>query len=100
MGYAPSRKEVKRILSKLRDKVEREECFSCDCLHALLMQLQLDVDEDMGDLFDSFAVPRDMMHACLGCTPCIPSQLYSDYIRKQESGRHQSRQTGSLASSV
>jgi len=100
MGHAPNRKEVKKILSRLREKIEKEECFTCDCLHALLMQLQLDIDEDMGDLFESFAVPRSMMHACLGCTPCVPSQLYSEYICKQEGGRRKSRRTGSLASNV
>lgn len=84
MSKAPTRKEIAAYLHRLRTKVEREECYSCDCLHGFLMQLQLDIDEDMGDLFDAFAVPRSMLHPCMGCVPCFPGELYSEYILKQQ----------------
>lgn len=99
MGYAPSRKEVRKLLAKLSDRVKHEECFTCDCLQGFLMQLQLDVDEDMSDLFELLEVPRESMHPCMGCDPCVPGALYAEYILKQEGGRNR-KHNGALNASM
>jgi len=84
MGKTPNRRQVKKLLAKLRGRIDREECYTCDSMHGFLMQIQLDIEEDMGDLFEAFQVPGNTMHACLACTPCPPGETYSEYILKQE----------------
>ncbi len=85
MATQLTRKHVEKLVGKLLGKLQREECFTCDCLHAFLMQLRLDADgEEVGELLARHAVPSESMHPCLGCRPCLPSEAFADYIRKQQ----------------
>lgn len=74
--------EVKVILAKLKESVEKEECWSCDCLQGLVTQVELDAAEDVKHLTAPFVVPHEKMHVCLGCDPCPPGELFADYIRR------------------
>ena len=73
--------EVKVILTRLKESVEKQECWSCDCLQGLITQIELDSAEDVTHLTAPFVVAHEKMHACLGCDPCPPGALFADYIR-------------------
>ncbi len=94
MGHPPSRKEVKKWLTKLCARIDRHECHTCDCFQGFVMQLRLDADENMDDLFQPLEVSTDQMHPCLGCSPCPPGEIYSQYILAQEGkgGKNKSRE--------
>ncbi len=74
-------KEVKALLVRLKESVEKEECWSCDCLQGLITQIELDATEDVTHLTAPFVVDKENMHPCLGCDPCPPGALFADYIR-------------------
>ncbi len=83
MEQSLTAKEVKALLARLKESIEKEECSSCDCLQGLITQIELDATEDVTHLTAPFVVPREKMHPCLGCDPCPPGALYSDYIRSR-----------------
>ena len=59
-------------------------CPSCECFLAYLAQLRIDTDPADKDLFIPFKVERTAMHKCLGCNPCPPGKLYTDYMQKNQ----------------
>jgi hypothetical protein len=77
-------KEVKALLARLKESVEKEECWSCDCLQGLLTQIELDATGDITHLTAPFVVPNEKMHPCLGCEPCPPGAIFADYIRSKK----------------
>jgi hypothetical protein len=74
--------EVKELLDRLSAATTREECRSCDCLQGFIVQLELDAAEDVRGLTEAFKVSREQVHGCLGCEPCPPAELFSEYIRR------------------
>lgn len=76
-------KQVKKLLAELKDSVNKQECWSCDCLQGLLTQFEIDATEDVKHLTAPLVVPREKMHPCLGCDPCPPGRIFSDYIRSR-----------------
>ena len=75
--------EVESLLEPLKQSSQKEECWSCDCLQAYLVQMELDCDDDISALISQYKVPTDKMHGCLGCAPCPPAEVYSEYLKKQ-----------------
>jgi hypothetical protein len=75
--------DVEVLLGRLRGLVEKQECWSCDCLQGLITQLELDVAGDVSHVTASFKVPREKLHSCLGCDPCPPAALFAQYIRSR-----------------
>ena len=76
-----TRKDAQELLAKLRRAFRHEPCRTCDCTQGMLVQLELDAAEDIGDLTAELKVPREQMHSCLGCDPCPGGALYADYLR-------------------
>ena len=62
----------------------RDVCSTCECFHGYLAQLRIDSDSADKDLFTLYKVDRKDMHHCLGCDPCPPGDLYSDYMLKKQ----------------
>lgn len=75
--------DVRRLLKLLREDLPRQECTTCDCLLGFVTQLQIDAVEDVSHLVAAWQVPREEMHHCLGCDPCPPAEVYSDYLRRK-----------------
>jgi len=75
-------KEVKSLLEQLKSSAHKEECWSCDCLQGFLVQLKFDSLDDIDATISPLKVPRTKMHSCLGCIPCPPAEVYSDYMKK------------------
>ena len=82
--------EVKALLNRRCDLVEKPECWSCDCLQGFLAQLELDATADVTSLTAPHKVPRDKMHGCLGCDPCPPGAAFADYIRRHRQAKNAS----------
>ena len=83
MKPGPTIDEARAITEKLEKLVEKEECWSCDCLQGLLTQLELDSPDDLTRVTESLKTARNEMHGCLGCDPCPPAELFAEYIRSR-----------------
>lgn len=82
-----TRDEVKQAIGQAEAGFPHEECLRCDCFHGFLVQLEMDAVEDVSDLTGRFKVAREEMHGCLGCEPCPPGTLFTEYLRRQQSKR-------------
>jgi hypothetical protein len=80
MKQKPSADDVRILLQGLRASVPRAECWSCDCLQGLVVQLELDTGDDVAYLIDPLRAPRSHMHGCLGCVPCPPASAFAKYL--------------------
>jgi hypothetical protein len=81
IGRDLTAKDVRALLERLKESVEKEECWSCDCLQGLITQIELDATEDVKHLIAPFVVEKEKMHPCLGCEPCPPGVIFAEYIR-------------------
>ena len=75
--------DVKSIIGRLETPMQVE-CWSCECMQGLLVQLQLDGDQEAVDFIRSVFVPSASLHGCLGCDPCPPADEYAQYIRRKQ----------------
>jgi len=78
-----SRNQVLKIIKELESSIVRLECLTCDCLQGLLTQLELDCPEDVRDLIGRLKIANERMHGCLGCDPCPPGTLFSQYLKSK-----------------
>jgi hypothetical protein len=77
--------EVEVLLDRLKDAAMRQECWSCECLRGFLAQMELDAAQDAQPLLAKHRVPAQNIHACLGCEPCPPAEIFAEYlIRKRD----------------
>jgi hypothetical protein len=77
-----SRKEVEKIVERVKNEASKPQCLTCDCFQGFLVQLEMDCPQDVGDIVNPLKVPKEKMHGCLGCVPCPAGELFSEYIRK------------------
>ena len=75
-----TRQQVQRYLEELVASIRGQDCHSCECTQAYLVQLAMDAGEKVDDLIDPLKVSRDKMHPCDGCKPCPPSSLCARYF--------------------
>jgi hypothetical protein len=54
--------EVRAILEALRAAIERDECWTCDCMQGFLTQLELDAEQGVKALLMPLKVSRSQMH--------------------------------------
>lgn len=76
--------EIKILLQTAEDSFPHGQCNTCECLLGYIAQLRIDSDSADKDLFIPFKVDRASMHRCLGCDPCPPGDLYTDYMLKKQ----------------
>ena len=77
MGQQVTVEEARRIVDDLRNRIPREECWTCDCLQGLLTQLDIDGNPDVAGVLRSLKGPAVGMHGCLGCDPCPPGAVFA-----------------------
>ena len=75
--------EAKRLLDKLERAAELEACWSCECLQGFITQLELDAAEDIKSFLETYEVRHERLHGCLGCRPCPPGDLFTEYLQRQ-----------------
>jgi hypothetical protein len=77
---------VKELISNAEAAFRHQECASCECYLGYVTQLEIDAGPQGREFLQTYQPPREEVHACLGCDPCSPGILYSDYLRKKNSG--------------
>ena len=78
-----TREQVSGWIQKAEDNFRHEDCATCECYLGFLAQMEIDGDQEARDYLSKHKPARDEIHACLGCDPCPPGILYSDYLRKR-----------------
>jgi hypothetical protein len=79
--------QISKIINKAESSYRHEECATCECYLGFLTQLEIDADQEGRQFLKDFMPHREEIHACLGCDPCPPGILYTDYLRKKAAGR-------------
>jgi hypothetical protein len=79
-----------RIWEDVRPLLLAGPCRGCECLHGLLAELRLSLEElpvaaDQARLLEAVRTVKrpEELHACLGCQPCLPGDLLADLYRVQ-----------------
>ena len=75
--------DVTILIDKAQSSFRQEECSTCECYLGYIAQLELDGDQGIQEYLAEIKPSKDEIHACLGCDPCSPGILYSDYLRKK-----------------
>ena len=76
-----TRQRVADIIKRLKEVVEKEDCWTCGSLQGLVVQLELNADEDVSDITGPLKVHRNDMHPSLGCDPCQSGLLFAEYLK-------------------
>lgn len=87
MAKASDVREISRLIAELKESAISDACWTCECLHAFLTQLELDREQFLPASARELAVPRSHIHGCLGCKPCPPAELYSEYLTQESRKR-------------
>jgi len=75
-----SSREVESLVETLKNSVTRPECRTCECFQGFLAQLEEDCEPGALPIIRSIEVPDGLLHACLGCDPCPPADVYTRYL--------------------
>ena len=78
-----SQNEAKKLINKAVETFRHEDCAVCECFLGFLTQLELDGDQEVREYLAEFKPAREEVHSCLGCDPCSPGILYSEYLIKK-----------------
>ena len=79
-----TKNEVKTLLERHIQSAIKIDCWSCECFQGFIAQLEVDSAQDINDLVDLFKSTNDKLHACLGCDPCPPAELHTEYLMKNK----------------
>jgi len=77
--------EVKENIKKAEITFRHQECATCECYLGYVTQLKIDSTPEAQQFLKEYEPDRDQIHSCLGCDPCSPGILYSNYLRKRKS---------------
>jgi hypothetical protein len=78
--------EIQDLIRKAEQAFRHEECNTCECFLGYVVQLEFDADNEGKAYLQDYQSERNPIHSCLGCDPCSPGILYSNYLRKKSSG--------------
>ena len=78
-----TRQEVQAFLEEASNSFPHGACLECECFLGYVVRLQIDAEAAGRDLTRAYQVERNQIHACFGCDPCPPGNLYAAYIRKK-----------------
>ena len=81
---------VERPWKALQPSLVEAKCAGCECLQTTMVELRLALDDLPADARTEAlrqtiekAEPSADRHPCLGCEPCLPSNLLADFYREQ-----------------
>jgi len=74
--------EVKELINKAELSFRHQECATCECFLGYVTQLEIDSDPTAKKFLQDYQKDRDQIHSCLGCDPCSPGILYTNYLRR------------------
>jgi hypothetical protein len=85
MANRLTRDEVRVLLEQARQSFPHDDCLTCECFLGYLAQLGIDAGEEINSLLDEMGIDYHHAHSCMGCDPCPPADLFTDYLRGQAS---------------
>ena len=75
-------KENKKYYQKIKKAAIKDDCWTCECLQGLITQLLIDLkNEDVSEL-EALIKDKSSLHPCLGCDPCPPGEVFTEYLKK------------------
>lgn len=80
---ALSLEHIKELVQKAEFSFRHQDCATCECYLGFITQLELDGDPEVREFLAEYKPAREEIHSCLGCYPCAPGILYSDYLQKK-----------------
>lgn len=78
-----TKKDVEVLLKRLKREVTRPECWSCECLHGFIAQMEVDAVHGAKPLLAKYKVSPKKIHACAGCEPCSPAGIFAEYLMRK-----------------
>jgi hypothetical protein len=75
--------EIKSLLERHIQSAIKNECWTCECFQGFITQLEIDSTIDIYNLVDLFKIVDENLHKCLGCKPCPPADLFTEYLRNR-----------------
>lgn len=84
MTKSLSHSQVRRLLDEARNSFPQEACLNCECFLGYLVQLGLDGGVDISSLYTKLGIDYRGAHACLGCEPCPPAELFAGYLQARD----------------
>ena len=78
-----TKKDVEVLLDRLQREVTRPECWSCECLHGFIAQMEVDAAQRAKLLLAKHKVPPAQIRACRGCEPCPPAGIFAEYLMRK-----------------
>ncbi len=78
-----TKEDVAALLKRLEQEEPRRRCWSCECLQGFIAQLELDAADDAKPLLARHKTTPKNIHACLGCEPCPPADLFAEYLMRK-----------------
>lgn len=75
-----TKKGIEALLDRLKREVTRPECWSCECLHGFIAQMEMDATREARPLLAKYKVPPEKIRPCTGCEPCPPAKVFAEYL--------------------
>ncbi|GER80718.1 MAG: hypothetical protein M5U11_09705 [Anaerolineales bacterium] len=79
-----TRAELQELLQAAVQSQPHRLCPTCELFLTYIAHLRRDSDSADNDLFAPLKVPYKDMHKFIGCRPCPPGLLYTEYIKRKQ----------------
>jgi hypothetical protein len=83
MNNSLSVSDIRSLLDIAEGSFRDDDCITCECYLGYLAQLEIDSEIEGREFLKDHKPPREEIHACLGCDPCAPGILYTNYLRNR-----------------
>jgi len=76
--------KIQNFCNKIKKATIKNDCWTCECLQGFVTQLMIDLKgEDIHEL-EKFIIDTSPLHSCLGCDPCPPGELFTEYLKNKK----------------
>jgi hypothetical protein len=76
--------KIQNYCNKIKEAAIINDCWTCECLQGFIAQLLIDMkDEDILEL-EKLIKDSSSLHSCLGCDPCPPGALFTEYLKNKK----------------
>jgi hypothetical protein len=75
--------KIEKHCKIIRESAMKNDCWTCDCLQGYVMQLLIDLEKEAVTELKKLLQDRKLLHSCLGCDPCPPGELFTEYLKNK-----------------
>ena len=83
MNKSLSGSDAKKLIRKTEESFRHDECATCEYFLGYVTQLEIDSDPEGQKFLQESKPDQDQIHSYLGCDPCAPEILYTNYLKKR-----------------